>query len=315
MIYNNIYAAKTSDVSPNYTEWPSGIKKIKYLSSADNMLQTAMFYNPSRKSSPPLLVALHTWSGDYNQSGFGSPYAQWCIENSWAFIHPDFRGPNKRPEATGSEFTIKDIISSIEYAKGQTNIDISRIYLIGLSGGGHASLLMAGRHPEIWAAVSAWVPISDLKAWYYECKENKCDYYKQIADSCGGEPMDGSASEVECKKRSPISYLDAAKNVYIDINAGIHDGHTGSVYISHSLNAYNLLAEQNGQISQKQIRYFVENEKVPAELACKVPDVLYGEKNVLFRKESGNVRITIFDGGHEIIYLPALNWLATKVKP
>ena len=52
------------------------------------------------KQAVPLLVALHTWSGDYKQRA-SIPYAQWCIEKGWAFVHPQFRGPNRRPEATG----------------------------------------------------------------------------------------------------------------------------------------------------------------------------------------------------------------------
>ena len=293
------------------TGWPDNIYKIKYLSVADNKFQPAMFYSPPKEGNRPLLVALHTWSGDYDQSSYGAPYAQWCIDNNWAFIHPHFRGPNKTPESTGSELVINDIISAIDYAKKKACIDESRIYLIGVSGGGHAALLMAGRTPEIWAAVSVWVPISDLNAWYYECKKKGVDFYSQIASSCGGEPSEGSEAETQCKKRSPVTYLANAKNVHIDINAGIHDGHVGNrVYVSHSLNAFNLLAEEADRITQEQIKCFVENQKVPPELITEVSDPLYTEKKVLFRRQSANVRITIFEGGHEIIFLPALTWLA-----
>ncbi|OHB53503.1 MAG: hypothetical protein A2Y12_17990 [Planctomycetes bacterium GWF2_42_9] len=315
MIKNdNIYAAKTSDVSPNYTQWPQGVKKIEYLSSADNTLQPAMFYCPVGKNCKPLLVGLHTWAGDYNQSGFGSPYAHWCIEKNWAFIHPNFRGPCETPQATGSELVVQDIISAVEYAKNCTDIDISRIYLAGVSGGGYTALLMAGRCPQIWAAISAWVPISDLKAWYFECRKNGQKYHSQVADSCGGEPIAGSEAEDQCKKRSPVTYLENAKNNFIDINAGIHDGHTGSVYISHSFNAFNLLAAEEDKISQDQIKYFVEKEKVPPDLICNITDPLYGDNKVLFRRRSGKARITIFEGGHEMLFWAGLNWLSTKTK-
>lgn len=311
---NSIYNSRTSDVSPNYTEWPTNVNSIRYLSSADNTLQPAMFYYPPGDKPKPLLVGLHTWSGDYNQSGFGSPYAHWCIDNNWAFIHPDFRGTNNKPEAAGSEMAVQDIVSSVNFAKKQTNIDITRIYLIGVSGGGHASLLMAGRYPEIWAAVSVWVPILDLQAWFHECKAKGNGYAEQIVNFCGGEPIKGSEAITQYAKRSPLTYLDNAKNIFIDINAGIHDGHKGSVYISHSLKAYNILADEKDHIPQTYVDYFVENEKVPPELACNVDDRLYGNKRVLFRRNSGKTRITVFDGGHEILYLPALKWLATKVK-
>jgi hypothetical protein len=35
---------------------------------------------------------------------------------------------------------------------------------------------------------------------------------------------------------------------------------------------------------------------------------------VVFRVSSANTRLTIFQGGHEILYAPALNWLAQQRK-
>jgi hypothetical protein len=47
----------------------------------------------------------------------------------------------------------------------------------------------------------------------------------------------------ECCKRSPLTYLERARGVPIDINHGIHDGHgNNSVPISQSLRAFNELA-------------------------------------------------------------------------
>lgn len=309
-----IYRARVSEDASDITGWGENIRQIEYLSSADNTAQPAQFYCPNKDKPTPLLVGLHNWSSGYRESELGAPYAHWCVEKGWAFIYPDFRGPNNRPEATGSELAVRDVICAVDYAKANANVDVSRIYLAGVSGGGYATLLMAGRAPEIWAGASAWVPISDLKAWYYECKKNNLGYYKQIAESCGGEPIEGSAAAEQCRKRSAITYLANAKNVPLDINAGIHDGYAGSVYISHSLNAFNALAAKADNISQEQIEYFVTKQEVPPELISEISDPLYGDKKVLFRRESGNTRITIFQGGHEILYLPCLSWLADKFK-
>jgi len=131
------------------------------VSSADGLKQPAMFFAPETDEAVPLVVALHTWSGNYRQP-YHKAIEQWCINKGWAYIHPNFRGANRRPEATGSELVVKDIVSAVEYAKKSARIDRSSIFLVGTSGGGHAALLMAGRHPEIWAGVSAWVPISGL---------------------------------------------------------------------------------------------------------------------------------------------------------
>jgi poly(3-hydroxybutyrate) depolymerase len=128
--------------------WPQEISQIKHTSSADSTPQPAFFYTPKTKKPVPLLVALHTWSGNYRQN-MSIPYAQWCIDKGWAFIHPNFRGPNRNPRATGSELVVADIISAVDYAKTHANVDTSRIYLVGVSGGGYTSLLMAARAPDV----------------------------------------------------------------------------------------------------------------------------------------------------------------------
>ena len=94
-------------------------REIRYQSSADQSEQPAMFYAPVSKDPVPLMVALHTWSGDYKQK-YHKAIEQWCIKHGWAYIHPDFRGPNNRPEATGSKLVVADIVNAVEYAKETT---------------------------------------------------------------------------------------------------------------------------------------------------------------------------------------------------
>lgn len=243
------------------------------------------------------------------------PYAKWCIEKRWVFIHPNFRGPNRKPQATGSDLVVADIISAVDYAKTHANVDPSHIYLVGASGGGYTSLLMAGRTPNIWAGVSVWVPITNLTDWYFECRSLTCGHADDIAKSCGGSPGTSTAIDLEYKKRSPVTYLSEAVNLPLDINAGIKDGHhSGGVPISHSLRAFNLIALEKDRISQEDIKYFVEKAQVPPHLKKPLTDQTYKEKAPLFRRISGNARITIFDGGHEIVYEAALSWLAKQKK-
>lgn len=298
--------------TPKKNPWPPKVKEIKYKSSADNTMQPAMFYAPETQKPTPLLVALHTWSGDHTQEG-SAGYARWCVAKKWAFIHPDFRGPNWTPQAMGSELAVKDIVSAVDYAKKNANIDENRIYLIGGSGGGYASLLMAGRHPEIWAGVSSWCPISDLKKWHAECKKAGRGYYKHIEKSCQGIPGKDPKADEECRKRSAITYLKNAKGVNLDISTGIHDGHSGSVPISHTLEAFNEVCAPKDKISEEDIAFFVREEKTPPALEKEAQGKLANRK-IHFRRTSGNARVTIFEGGHNILHNPGLNWLDAQRK-
>ncbi|MCA9450250.1 MAG: prolyl oligopeptidase family serine peptidase, partial [Candidatus Omnitrophica bacterium] len=187
-------------VGEDSPQWPDAISEVKVESSFDGTQQPALFYSPSTEDSRPLLVGLHTWSGNYRQS-MSIPYAEWCIEKNWVFIHPNFRGPNKTPEATGSEAAVQDIVDAVEYAKSHAKVDESRIYLVGVSGGGYSSILLAGRHPDIWAGVSAWVPLSDVKEWYIDCVESGERYAGDVLASVGGDPTQDPAAAEECRKR------------------------------------------------------------------------------------------------------------------
>ena len=301
MIVVNVLAQETE-------AWPEQVKDITFFSQADGSMQPALFYDSGNPAPRPLLVALHTWSNGYKQSG-SIPYVQWCIEKDWLFIHPDFRGANDHPQACGSPLALADIYAAVQWAKEQGAVDTSRIYLVGTSGGGMAALLAAAYFPRLWTAVSAWVPISDLSAWYHEGIEQKSRYPEMIRQSCGGIPGESDDTDRQYRLRSPLTHLAKARGLKLDINAGIHDGHTGSVPVSHTLTAFNALAIEEDQISEENIRYFVMEEKVPPDLIQPLNDPSYGEKIPLFRRQSGNTRVTIFKGGHEIIFGAALGWL------
>jgi poly(3-hydroxybutyrate) depolymerase len=291
--------------------WDKKVQRIRYLSSADNTQQPMMFYKPQPQEPRPLVVALHSWSNDYTQTD-SVIYSEWCIANDWNFIHPNFRGANRRPETTGSELVIADVLSAIDYAKANARVDESRIYAIGWSGGGYLGLLLAGRAPEIWAGVSATGPILDLSVWYEESKRLGTKYVREISASCGGTPTDDTPAAAECRKRSPVAYLERARDIPIDLIHGIYDGRTRAhpVPVSHALNAFNLLGAPQDRLTEEQILSFTKEAQVPVSLRDATPaDSNDGDLKVLFRRQSGNVRLTVFDGGHVKYTEVAFRWL------
>lgn len=282
---------------------------VTITSSEDGSPQKAIFYCPpkGKKKLVPLLVALHTWSGNYEQ---GIEHVKHAQQRKWAVIAPDFRGPNNRPEACASDLAVQDLLDAVEYAKKQARVDENRIYVVGGSGGGHMALMMAARAPRLWAGVSAWCPITDLAAWYIECHTRYPRYAAMLEKCCGGPP--GPQTESEYRKRSPLFHLAAAKGLPLDVNAGIHDGHTGSVPVSHSLRAFNVLAGKGREISEEDIAFMVRERKVPPSLAAEREDDSERQKSVLFRRVAGAARVTIFEGGHEIELSAALDWLSRQ---
>ena len=88
--------------------------------------------------------------------------------------------------------------------------------------------------------------------------------------------------------------------------------------LSHSLYAFNVLAKTNGfeekMIDRNLIESFVINDAIPEELREeRINDASY-TREILFRREAGPVRITIFEGGHDILYKPTFEWLSRQSK-
>lgn len=312
-----LIASSLPSPAKNKQQWPNEVSTVTHPSSLDQQQQPMMVYASKSKEKRPLLVALHTWSSRYDQKGGETVYARWCIENDWHFVHPHFRGPNNSPKTMGSEFVIQDIIDAVDYMKKNNHIDSDRIYLVGASGGGYAALLMAGRAPHLWAGVSAWVPISDIHTWWKQKIDDPRNrkYAQNIENSVGGPPETNRHFADECHNRSANTYLKKAVNVNLDINAGVKDGHRGgSVPFTHSLYAFNAVVPDADKIDAQLIESFYRTQSLPDGLQPAEPDSLYGKKKVIFRKISNNTRVSIFEGGHDIIHKASLNWLAQQRK-
>ncbi|HSE22930.1 MAG TPA: hypothetical protein VLB68_14790 [Pyrinomonadaceae bacterium] len=74
------------------------------------------FYKPNLNEPRPLVVALHSWSEDYRQAA-SVIYSEWAIANDWIFIHPHFRGPNVKPEATGAIQMVEQAAEKVSGAR------------------------------------------------------------------------------------------------------------------------------------------------------------------------------------------------------
>ena len=308
------WVACTSLPSVNTTPprfWPLAVQEVQYESSLDRTPQLALFYRPEAQTEPaPLLVALHSWKANHRGPRLAGA-ARVAIVRGWVFIHPDFRGPNNRPEALGSPFVVQDILDAVAYARANAQVDESRIYLLGWSGGGHASLLVAGLAPDVWAGVSVWVPITDLAAWHAFQRGS----YRSMIESAIGNPETDPQARAEATLRSPLTYLANARGLPVDINAGVWDGHDGAVPISHSLLAFNRLADDADRLTNDEVREFARKPEVPASLRGESEDdPLYATRPILFRRRSGQARITIFEGGHEIVTSAAIDWLSRQAR-
>lgn len=288
------------------------LQEVELISTLDSEVQHVRYWAPNHSEKPrPLFVFLHSWSGNYQQDN--SRWLTEAVKRDWIYVHPDFRGVNQTPKACGSKFARQDILDAVDWARKTFSVDPSRIYLAGVSGGGHMAMLMAGHHPDRFSAVSAWVGISDLAEWYrFHSPDGKPQRYAQMILKCLGDaPGQSKTVDDDYRDRSPVFHLHQAKGLPVDIAAGVHDGHSGSVPVAHSLQAFNQLAQiyNAPQISEVEMQQLWSDRKLAASTASDLVSAADYPRTVYLRRSAGPSRVTIFEGGHESLPDVACNWL------
>ena len=282
-------------------------------STLDGKAQPIRFWAPETARQKPtvLFVFLHSWSSDYRQDN--SKWHSVAVEQGWIYLHPNFRGVNRTPQACGSRFARQDILDAMDFASRTFNVDRERIYLCGVSGGGHMSMLMAGHHPDRFSAVSAWVGISNLAEWYhFHVKDGQPQKYAQmILGSFGSSPGTSKEVDAEYRDRSPLFHIHQVGDLPVDILAGVNDGHTGSVPVSHSLRAFNQIAKAHKAtpVSEAEMDSLWTSRRLQnPRPSDQQKDSALG-RTIHLRRTAGASRVTIFDGGHESVPAAAVEWL------
>lgn len=285
-----------------------GRHRVEVQSTADGSMQPAYLYLPAQTANPaPLVVLLHTWSADLEQRD--STVEAEARTRGWIVLAPNFRGKNDHPQACGSPVAQQDILDAVAWTRRHYAVDDRRTYVLGLSGGGYMTMLMAARHPEPWAAASAWVGISDLRAWYHEHRD---DQYGEMMRGCfGGSPDTNDSTTAEYRTRSPLTHFGPGNRVPMDLAAGRFDS---VVSVSHTLRAFQALAPD--VVTDADIEALVRpGPGLPRPLdSDTAADPLLGRR-IFVRRVAGASRVTIFDGGHEWMPRAAIRWLAEQHKP
>jgi len=293
---------------------------VSFVSSSDGSSQPCWFWAPpaAKTNDVPLLVTMHPWSYDHTAFDVYQKAFDAAVKRGWTFVGPNCRGPNKTPEACGSDLAVQDVVDAIGYAKKRVKIDERRVYMIGGSGAGHLTLLMMGRHPELFAAGVAFCPISDLARWHADSllkhPGRSAGYAEMLVSACGGTPAE---KPEEYAHRSPLTYLARAKaaKVPVYVCTGVHDGWKGSVPVGHAIRAFNALAEEGDRISEADIAFIEARQDVPEALRFTGVDPFYAEKiRVHLRRDSKLARLTLFEGAHQGNYDAGVDFLARQEK-
>jgi predicted esterase len=287
-----------------------GIRDVRIPSTMDGHRQPALWL-PARRDGRPLLVVLHSWSVSYKQR-LAAPFAIWAKRQGWSMIAPNFRGPNDKARATGSDLAVQDVVDAVGWARERAAIDERRVFIIGFSGGGMMSLLMAGRHPELFAGAVSWVPVHDLVEWYGYTSQRRPQprYPGHIRASCGGDPAKNEGARERCASRSPRAHLAGARAAAVPVYIG-HGLGDQDVRPDHAVRAFNQLAAPADRVPRAAVADIRRNVLPPALRRSIEAPAYFGpnDPRVLFSRKSGEATVVLFDGEHDMVYHPGLRWM------
>jgi dipeptidyl aminopeptidase/acylaminoacyl peptidase len=286
------------------------LNKDSIISTLDGNLQVFYYYKSNDKKPKPLIVQLHSWS--YTAESLQTIGLDTiAINNNYNYIFPNFRGINNHPKACCSEFVIADIDEAIDWALKNMNVDRNRIYIIGYSGGGYATLAMYMKSRHKIRGFSAWASISDLVAWYGESVERKNKYANEIIRCIGTANI---FDTLKAEERSPLYWatpVKKRKNSELQIFAGIHDGYNGPVPISQSINFYNKLLSESGEtdtlkyVNNKDLKILINTQSFPSSNNYNK----IGNRAIHYQKVSKNIMLIIYEGGHDMLSKQALEYI------
>lgn len=272
--------------------WPDGFTKTKISGSGQPMY----VHRAVGAADRPLVISLHTWSGGYDQRDELAPFAK---ANNWNYVHPHFQGANNNPNACLSEKVISDLVDSYNWASENMNVDHKNVVIVGVSGGAYTALgaMLSEAIPA--RAYFAWVPITDLSAWKKQSERRSSRYAKDV-EKCASDH--GKFSEALAKARSPLFMELPEGKSYpsLHLYAGVNDGFSGSVPVSHSLLFFNKMAEHYGAGGENLVSAN-DMANLTTLASDGDPDDAIGDRSIHLKRSIPLLSLTVFEGGHEML--------------
>ncbi len=197
---------------------------------------------------------------------------------------------------------MSDIDQAIDWAIENLNVDTTEIYVVGASGGGYAALCHFMKSKRRVKEYSVWVPITDLKRYYFESKARGLKYANDIIKCTCGKCQEADLNEAV--NRSPLFWktpVEKLEYTTLNLHTGIHDGYTGAVPIAHSVLFYNkIITDLNvGKpfvVPSDDLIWMITTQTGVNQIKQKI-----GNRQILYFKSFKNISLTIFEGTHEVL--------------
>lgn len=143
-----------------------------FFRSFDQLQIPAFYFKPSNATEKfPVVIYIHGGPESQSRATY-NPLLQYFLNLGFAVVTPNVRGSTgygktyahlddvrKRMDA------VKDLVSLVEWLRGDKHVDVGKIAVMGGSYGGFMVLLAISHFPKLWAAAVDIVGISSLRTF------------------------------------------------------------------------------------------------------------------------------------------------------
>lgn len=176
------------------------------------------WYGPTKNPQIPVIISPHgrNANGLSNTRYFGNLPAA----GRFAVISPDGMGRRLALKSYAYRGQIDDLARMPDFAERELpwlHLDRSRVYALGSSMGGHETLMLVARHPDLLAGAAALDSVTDLHRRYAQLPDTACDKvclkswgkpYGLVLQAAMREEVGGTPSEAPkaYAARSPLAF-------------------------------------------------------------------------------------------------------------
>ncbi len=226
------YTPATRQLRPLFTERPqlasvtlASVRSVTYPAADGTMIPAYLTLPPGRSDARglPAIVMPHGGPSARDEWGFDW-LAQYFAQAGYAVLQPNFRGSSGYGDAwyqrngfQSWRTAIGDITDGGRWLTGAQGSDAARLSIVGWSYGGYAALQSAVIQPDLFRAVVAIAPVSDLAQLRTEGDRYSTGRINRDFIGSGPHIREGSPAQNAASITAPVLMFHGTLDTNVDI--------------------------------------------------------------------------------------------------